>query len=72
MNTFNWIWPISWYRRIKRLEMENQILRNEYKKLENLYRAEAIAHASALSAATASMMAMAAEHQQYWKKVHGR
>jgi hypothetical protein len=45
MSNKTWVWPLSWYYRIKELEAENTVLRLAYKDLDAKFRAESIANA---------------------------
>lgn len=64
-----WIWPLSWYFRIRELEAENAALRIAYKDLDAKFRAEAIAntiHSSAMLSAMNSLLAESQrQHQEY-------
>lgn len=59
MSKQTWIWPLSWYFRMRELEAENAALRLAYKDLDAKFRAEAIAntiHNAAMAAAMTSML----------------
>jgi hypothetical protein len=64
MNKKTWIWPISWYFRIRELEAENAALRIAYKDLDAKFRAEMIANTMHNTAMMSAMMAMAADEQR--------
>ena len=59
-----WLWPLSWYFRIKRLEAEVAALKEMNRKLDAQMRAEAIANTCVTSAYIASLMSMTADLQR--------
>jgi hypothetical protein len=59
-----WIWPLSWYCRIKDLEWQVDVLKAENRKLDAQMRAEAIAHTLAIGAHMQSMMATITDYEQ--------
>lgn len=63
-----WIWPISWYWRIRQLKAENELLRAQNRKLDALLRAAAIKQASLATAYTCSLASVAAMVEQSWTR----
>lgn len=61
MSKKTWIWPLSWYFRIRELEAENAALRLAYKDLDARFRAEAIANTIHNTAMTSMLISMAGE-----------
>jgi glutamate-1-semialdehyde aminotransferase len=59
-----WLWPLSWYCRIKDLEWQVDVLKAENRKLDAQMRAEAIAHTIALNTHMQTMMATITDYEQ--------
>ncbi len=57
MNNKTWIWPLSWYFRLRELEAENAALRLAYKDLDAKFRAEAIANSIHNTAMASALIA---------------
>jgi hypothetical protein len=55
-----WIWPISWYWRIRQLEAHNELLRAQNRKLNAQLRAAAIQQSSLASVYTSALASVAA------------
>lgn len=64
MTKRTWIWPLSWYFRIRELEAENCALRLAYKDLDAKFRAEAIANTAHSMAMLSAMNSMLADAQR--------
>lgn len=64
-----WLWPLSWYYRIKELELHVELLKIKNKELDAAMRAEAISH-TAMTATYVSMMnSMAADYERQYSQM---
>ncbi len=68
MSKRTWIWPLSWYFRIRELEIENAALRLAYKDLDAKFRAEAIAHTIHNAAMSSAMTSLFEECQRQYRE----
>lgn len=65
MTRRTWLWPLSWYFRIKHLEAEVAALREINRKLNAQMRAQAIAEAAMTAAYMSALASMAADKQRW-------
>ena len=68
----SWIWPLSWYFRIRRLEIEVSALKEMNRKLDAQMRAQAIAETSMTAAYISAVSSMAASTQEAYRKTASR
>lgn len=55
-----WLWPFSWYWRMRDLEVQNAVLKVKVRELDALFRASAVSQAANLAAYTAAVSSLAA------------
>jgi hypothetical protein len=60
-----WLWPLSWYFRIKHLEAEVAVLREMNRKLDAQMRAQAIAETAMTVAYMSALASMTADTQRW-------
>ena len=79
MSKKTWIWPLSWYFRMRGLEAENAALRlaykgleTKYKDLESTFRAQAIANTAQAVGYVSALSSMAEESQRRYSELAER